>query len=73
MLRISPEAAVPTQSLDDDPVLAQWVEAVKARFEAGEPVDMELYLRGDPTRAERLRRLLPAIGMMAELGLRTEP
>src|SRR6516165_42047 len=58
----------PIHSMDDDPVLVQWVEAVKARLEAGKPVDLEDYRRQDPVRAERMRRLLPAIGMMAETG-----
>ena len=65
--------AGPTQSVPDDPVLAQWVEAVKGRLEAGEPVDLDIYLRQDPARAERLRRLLPTIGMMADLGRSPDP
>jgi WD40 repeat protein/serine/threonine protein kinase len=60
--------ADPTATVGDDPVLVQWVEDVKARLEAGEPVDLEDYRRQDPARAERLRRLLPAIGMMSDLG-----
>ena len=67
-MRLASGTAGPTQSVGDDPVLARWVEAVKARLEAGEPVDLEDYLRQDPVRAERLRRLLPTIGMMADLG-----
>jgi WD40 repeat protein/serine/threonine protein kinase len=59
--------------MDDDPVLVQWVEAVKARLEAGKPVDLEDYRRQDPVRAERMRRLLPAIGMMAELARTPDP
>src|SRR5262249_38996364 len=61
------EIANPSQSVDDDPVLLRWVEVVKARLEAGEPVDLEDYRRQDPARAERLHRLLPAMGMMADL------
>jgi len=52
---------------DDDPLVVRWLDEVKARLEAGEPVDLEDYCRRDPTRAERLRRLLPAVGMMADL------
>ena len=48
---------MPTQSSGDDPVLAQWVDAVKAQLEAGQPIDLEMYVREDPVRAERLRRL----------------
>jgi serine/threonine protein kinase/Flp pilus assembly protein TadD len=64
---IASETAGPTRSIDDDPVLVQWVEDVKARLEAGEPVDLEDYRRRDAARAERMRLLLPAIGMMADL------
>src|SRR5262245_47405540 len=67
------ESEGPTRSIDDDPVLVQWVEAVKARLEAGEPVDLEDYRRQDPARAERMRRLLPAIGMMADLARAPDP
>ena len=49
--------------MGEDPLLAQWLEAVKARLESGEPVDLDVYLREDPVRAERLRRLLPTIGI----------
>ncbi len=67
MMRVASETAGPGQSIGDDPVLIRWVEAVKARLEAGEPVNLEDYRRQDPVRAERLRRLLPTIGIMADL------
>ncbi|MGE3820188.1 MAG: protein kinase, partial [Isosphaeraceae bacterium] len=51
-----------------DPVLAEWVEELSARFEAGERVDLSAYVRRHPERAEQLRGLLPAIAMLAELG-----
>jgi hypothetical protein len=57
-----------TESVGDDPVLVRWVEDVKARLEAGELVDLDNYLHQDPVRAERLRRLLPTIELMADLG-----
>ena len=41
-MRLVSGTASPTQSVPDDPVLAQWVEAVKARLEAGEPVDLDI-------------------------------
>ena len=47
-MRLASGTAGPTQSVGDDPVLAQWVEAVKARLEAGEPVDLDDYVRQDP-------------------------
>ncbi len=73
MMRIASGTADPTQSIGDEPVLLEWVEAVKVRLEAGESVDLEAYHREDPARAERLRRLLPAIGMMADLARSPEP
>ena len=73
MMRAISETASPSQSIGDDPILIRWVDDVKARLEAGEPADLEGYRREDPERAERLRRLLPAIGMMAELARSPEP
>ena len=57
----------PSRSFDDDSLLVRWLDEVKARIEAGEPIDLEDYCRRDRARAERLRRLLPAVGMMADL------
>jgi WD40 repeat protein/serine/threonine protein kinase len=67
------ETTNPSQSIDDDPVLLQWVEVVKSRLEAGEPIELEDYFRQDPARAERLHRLLPAMGMMADLARAPDP
>src|SRR5271170_4920266 len=73
MMRIRSAPVSLTRSVDDDPVLAQWIETAKACLESGKPVDFNFYLREDPARAERLRRLLPTIGMMADLGRSTGP
>ncbi len=72
-MRLPSVTASSTQSVVDDPILARCVEAVKARLEAGESVDLEDYHLQDPARAERLRRLLPTIGMMADLARSPEP
>jgi hypothetical protein len=72
-MTVAPPTAGPSRSINDDPVLAQWVEAVKATLESGKPVDLEGYRRHDPEPAERLRRLLPAIGMMADLSQSPDP
>ena len=49
-MRLASGPAMPTQSVGDDPVLAQWVDAVKARLEAGQPIDLDdLYSRGPRT------------------------
>jgi eukaryotic-like serine/threonine-protein kinase len=72
-MRLGSGPAIPARTSGDDPVLAQWLEEVKARLEAGEPVDLDTYMRENPERAERLRRLLPTIGMMADLGRAPRP
>ena len=51
-----------------DPRLAELAEDLAIRLRAGEQVDLEAYLAEHPAQAEGLRRLLPAIAMMADLG-----
>jgi tetratricopeptide (TPR) repeat protein len=51
-----------------DPVVAELVENLADRLQAGEPVDVEAVLREHPDQAERLRRLLPAVRALADLG-----
>jgi serine/threonine-protein kinase len=51
-----------------DPAFAEWVEELAERLRAGDPVDLEALARAHPEWAERLRRLMPAIAAMADLG-----
>ncbi len=51
-----------------DSVLDDLIETLTGRLQAGEPVDLEEVARRHPEHAERLRRLLPALMMMADLG-----
>src|SRR5262245_397405 len=51
-----------------DSSLAEWAESLADRIQAGERVDPSDLAREFPDRAEELRRLLPAIELMAELG-----
>jgi tetratricopeptide (TPR) repeat protein/serine/threonine protein kinase len=51
-----------------DPVVAELLEELANRLQAGEPVDVEAVVREHPERAEQLRRLLPAVQLLAELG-----
>jgi serine/threonine protein kinase/Tfp pilus assembly protein PilF len=51
-----------------DPVVGELVEDLANRLQAGEPVDIDVYLREHPAQAERVRRLLPAVRALAELG-----
>jgi serine/threonine protein kinase len=53
----------------DSPSLADLVEEIAARAQAGERVDLEAYLRDHPGHADRLRGLLPAVGVLARLAL----
>src|SRR4051812_36125386 len=48
--------------------LAEWAESLADRIQAGEQVDLSELAREFPDRAAELRRLLPAIELMAEFG-----
>jgi hypothetical protein len=49
-------------------VLAEVVEEFTNRVQAGESVDVESYAQRHPEHAERLRQLLPALALLAEVG-----
>src|SRR4051794_20681011 len=51
-----------------DPRLAELAEDLANRLRAGEPLNLVVYLGEHPEQAEGLRRLLPTITMMADLG-----
>ncbi|MHC4672061.1 MAG: protein kinase domain-containing protein [Planctomycetota bacterium] len=55
------------QSLETDPVLAELVEEITSKIQAGEPVDLAAYQRDHPEQVEQLHKLLPAIEVLAEL------
>src|SRR5690348_15056202 len=57
-----------TPPAESDSSLAEWVEELANRLQAGERVDLGGLAREFPGRAEELRRLLPAIELMAEFG-----
>ncbi len=50
-----------------DPVLADLMDQLANRLQAGEPLDVEDFLRAHPERSEELRRLLPAVEILADL------
>src|SRR5262249_23168916 len=58
--------SVPTLS-KLDPALAELVEDLINRIQAGEPVDLDAVIRENPDHADTLRRLLPAVQVMADL------
>jgi WD40 repeat protein/serine/threonine protein kinase len=49
-------------------ILAEIVEEVTNKFQAGEAVDIEQYVRAHPELGEQLRQLLPALHVLADLG-----
>jgi eukaryotic-like serine/threonine-protein kinase len=53
--------------------LAELVDALAARLQAGEGVDVEAVARAHPEHASELRRLLPALGALDELSRSGEP
>jgi tetratricopeptide (TPR) repeat protein len=57
-----------SSALEADPVVAELIEELASRLRAGEPVDVEAFLEEHPAQAEPLRRLLPTIQVLAELG-----
>ena len=54
-----------------DPVLAELVERLTARLQAGEPVDLDAIAANHPEYTDRLRQLLPALEVLADLGRST--
>jgi serine/threonine protein kinase/Flp pilus assembly protein TadD len=61
-------ASLGSRSGSIDAVLAEIVEEVTNKLRVGEPVDIEAYVGAHPELAERLRRLLPALAVLADLG-----
>jgi serine/threonine protein kinase/WD40 repeat protein len=58
-------------ALDGDARLAELVDELAVRLQAGETIDAEALARSYPEHAERLRPLLPALLAMAKLGTPT--
>ncbi|MHC5111009.1 MAG: protein kinase domain-containing protein [Planctomycetota bacterium] len=56
-----------TESLETDAVLAELVEEITNRMQAGESVDLSVYERAYPEQAEQLHKLLPAIEVLGGL------
>jgi serine/threonine protein kinase/Flp pilus assembly protein TadD len=59
---------LPSAGSAADPLLLDLVEEILAKLQAGEPVDLDAYLREYPAQAEGLERLVPTVQVMAELG-----
>ena len=65
---MSADTRDPDRLEESDPALGLIIEELAGRLQAGEPVDFQAVLADHPDQAERLRRLLPAIELMADLG-----
>jgi tetratricopeptide (TPR) repeat protein len=56
------------QASSTDLALGLLVEELTANLQAGEPADVQAYVEEHPEHAERLRQLLPALRLLADLG-----
>jgi serine/threonine protein kinase/tetratricopeptide (TPR) repeat protein len=64
---MNPTAAVSGQRESFSDHFALLVEELTARIQAGEAIDVEAFLQAHPEDAEQLRRLLPALFLLAEV------
>src|SRR5947209_15177452 len=53
---------------ETDAILGELVEELAKKLRTGEPVDLEAFLGEHPEQADALRKLLPTIAIMADLG-----
>jgi serine/threonine protein kinase len=65
-MNIPAPTAPPTAAPDQ--ALGRLIEEVTVKLQAGEAVDVEAYIRRYPEHAEPLRRLLPPLRLLADLG-----
>jgi WD40 repeat protein/serine/threonine protein kinase len=54
-------------TMGTDPILDDLIEAFAAKLQTGDPLDPEAYAREHPERGEQLRRILPAMLVLADL------
>jgi hypothetical protein len=64
---MNPTAAVPGQRESFSDSFALLVEELTARLQADEALDVEAFLQAHPEDAEQLRRLLPALLLLADV------
>src|SRR5580658_5688417 len=57
-----------TPPIEGESVLENLIEECTNRLQAGESIDVDELARRHPEHAERLRRLLPSLEMIAEVG-----
>jgi serine/threonine protein kinase/Flp pilus assembly protein TadD len=65
---MKPSVSLEAPSSGNDPVLFDLVEEMAARLQSGDAAAVEAWIAAQEGYAERLRRLLPTVQVMAELG-----
>src|SRR5205807_7900569 len=70
---MSQSSIAAVQTANPDPLLADLVEELTARLQAGEAVDLAAYADEHPEQAEQLRQLFPALQMLADAGSSARP
>ena len=63
---MTPSASPVESAGSSDARLAELIDELTARLQAGAPIDLEACLREHPEHAERLEKLLPALRMLAD-------
>ena len=58
----------PDEPGPDDSLLVEWAAELAVRIRSGQSVDWERLAREHPERAEAIRRMRPAFGLMARMG-----
>ena len=59
---------LPNSAGSDDQALGFLIDELTARIQAGEPVEVEAHVGEHPEHADALRRLVPALHLLADLG-----
>jgi WD40 repeat protein/serine/threonine protein kinase len=65
---MNPPAPLASQAGSSEQALGLLIDELTAKLQAGELVDMSAYVQEHPEHAEALRRLLPALHLLADLG-----
>ena len=64
---------IPAPVSESDPILDRLIDEIARKLQAGEAVDLDQLSGRDPERAELLRKLLPSMEMLANLGSIDDP
>ena len=64
---MNPVTPEPASASLSDPVLAELIEEITRRLEAGSAIDLAVYQQAHPAQAQRLAELMPALRLVAGL------